>query len=452
MVNANAKMAIGSYNTNELSLGINGKAKAMSYNVNLSRSFTKGISEAEGENFMRDGFERYFGSAELNFDLTEDLTLSPFLNYSNYEGDYDAGAFADADNSYEADMVNTGLRFNYKNDRFELKGAGTLTDTERKFTDGFGVFNPRATLWNSDIYGVYSFTDNVRLLSGFNYQDLSFELDGIDEGSDILSTYATLYLGTGAGLNTELGLRLNEHSEYGSNWSFNISPVYNLNEELKLLTSLSSGFKAPTLNELFGPFGANPDLEPQTSLTFDAGLEYRSSENGLSAGVNYFIRTVEQLISYDSSVGYVNINEQNDSGLEVTGSYTWPDTRVNLYYNYLDGAITREGEEFDNLIRRPDHSFGWGIQQNIGSDLIVDLNGKYIGEREDLFFNMSTFQNETVELDPYVLLNISLNYDLPEINSNLFVSLNNLLDASYQEVYGFNTPGVNFKAGVRLDL
>ena len=451
-VNANAKMAIGSYNTNELSLGVNGTTIAGSYNVNLSRSFTEGISEAEGDDFNKDGYERYFGSAELNFNFMDGFTLSPFLNYSNYQGDYDAGAFADAENSYEADLINTGLRFRYNSNKLEVKGAATLTDTERKFTDDFGVFNPQATLWNNDLYGVYSFSEDVRLLSGLNYQDLSFELNGIDEGSNIISPYVTLYLGTDFGLNTELGVRLNEHSEYGSNWNFNISPVYNISEGLKFLTSLSSGFKAPTLNELFGPFGANPDLEPQTSLTFDAGLEYRSSSTGLSAGVNYFIRSIEQLISYDSSVGYVNVNEQNDSGLEVTGSYTWPDTRITIYYNYLDGAITREGEEFDNLIRRPDHSFGWGIEQNIGSDLLMDLNGKFIGEREDLFFNMSTFQNETVELESYVLLNLSINYDLPNFNARFFTSLNNILDANYQEVYGFNTPGINFKAGISLDI
>jgi len=451
-VNANAKMAIGSYNTNELSLGVNGTTIAGSYNVNLSRSFTEGISEAEGDDFNKDGYERYFGSAELNFNFMDGFTLSPFLNYSNYQGDYDAGAFADAENSYEADLINTGLRFRYNSNKLEVKGAATLTDTERKFTDDFGVFNPQATLWNNDLYGVYSFSEDVRLLSGLNYQDLSFELNGIDEGSNIISPYVTLYLGTDFGLNTELGMRLNEHSEYGSNWNFNVSPVYNISEDLKFLTSLSSGFKAPTLNELFGPFGANPGLEPQTSLTFDAGLEYRSSSTGLSAGVNYFIRTIEQLITYDSSVGYINVNEQNDSGLEVTGSYTWPDTRITIYYNYLDGAITREGEEFDNLIRRPDHSFGWGIEQNIGSDLLMDLNGKFIGEREDLFFNMSTFQNETVELESYVLLNLSINYDLPNFNARFFTSLNNILDANYQEVYGFNTPGINFKAGISLDI
>jgi len=451
-VNANAKMAIGSYNTNELSLGVNGTTIAGSYNVNLSRSFTEGISEAEGDDFNKDGYERYFGSAELNFNFMDGFTLSPFLNYSNYQGDYDAGAFADAENSYEADLINTGLRFRYNSNKLEVKGAATLTDTERKFTDDFGVFNPQATLWNNDLYGVYSFSEDVRLLSGLNYQDLSFELNGIDEGSNIISPYVTLYLGTDFGLNTELGMRLNEHSEYGSNWNFNVSPVYNISEDLKFLTSLSSGFKAPTLNELFGPFGANPGLEPQTSLTFDAGLEYRSSSTGLSAGVNYFIRSIEQLISYDSSVGYVNVNEQNDLGLEVTGSYTWPDTRVTIFYNYLDGAITREGEEFDNLIRRPDHSFGWGIEQNIGSDLLMDLNGKFIGEREDLFFNMSTFQNETVELESYVLLNLSINYDLPNFNARFFTSLNNILDANYQEVYGFNTPGINFKAGISLDI
>jgi vitamin B12 transporter len=82
----------------------------------------------------------------------------------------------------------------------------------------------------------------------------------------------------------------------------------------------------------------------------------------------------------------------------------------------------------------------------------MDLNGKFIGEREDLFFNMSTFQNETVELESYVLLNLSINYDLPNFNARFFTSLNNILDANYQEVYGFNTPGINFKAGISLDI
>lgn len=451
--NVNGKAAYGSFNTNELALGVNGRTDLLDYSVNLTRKFTEGISEAkpaDGEDFNNDGFTRNAINTQFSINPLEGLEITPFLNYSVYDGDYDNGAFADGDNRYEADLLNTGARIKYNVGDFEIREAATLTQTERKFTDGFGVFNPKASLFNSDLYGTYNGLDKVRFLAGFNLQNLNFELDGNDEGTQIISPYVTAYLRSGFGLNGEVGLRLNSHSEYGSNWTFNVAPVYNVTDQVKLLASVSSGFKAPTLNELFGPFGANTDLKPQESVTFDGGVEFRSEDARFSASAIYFQRTIDNLITYSGTVGYINVNEQNDSGIEVSAGYSFQDTQLELFYNYLDGAITQNGEETDNLIRRPDHNVGFTVNRQFGEDLTLNLNGQYVGERDDLYFNTDTFTTEQVELESYVLLNTNLQYRMLEDQLTAFLSVNNLLNSEYSEVYGFNTPGIHFKGGVKF--
>ncbi|MDR9418190.1 TonB-dependent receptor domain-containing protein [Gracilimonas sp.] len=452
--NLYAKAAYGSFNTNELSLGANGNAGIASYKVNVSRDFTEGISEAEstdGPEFGKDGYERIYTSAEIGIEPLRNFNITPFVNYSTYDGDYDDGAFADANNSYEASLLNTGARFQFTSGHFNIKEAVTFTQTERKFTDQYGVFNPKASLLNSDLHATYNRFNSVRFLAGFSYQNLGFELDGIDESTSLVSPYLTVYLKSNVGLNAELGLRVNNHSEYGSNWTFNVAPVFNVNEEIKLLASVSSGFKAPTLNELFGPFGSNISLEPQKSLTFDGGIEYRHSASGFKGSVIYFKRQIEDLISYDSNLGYININEQDDYGVEVQAEYNWAGSRAEVFYNFLEGAITQNGEETDNLIRRPDHAFGVNLFRQLTSNWSLKLHGKYVGERKDLYFNMNTFTNESVTLDSYVLINIGSAYTLLNGSLTLFTDIENLLDADYTEVYGFNTPGIHFKGGIRLN-
>lgn len=451
--NVAGKASYGSFNTNDISLGANGKAGIIGYSVNLSREFTEGISEAEpGDNtdFNKDGFERRAVNSKLSVTPAKGFTITPFLNYSEYDGDYDNGAFADGENKYEASLLNTGAQLRYQSGNFEIREAATFTQTERKFTDDFGVFNPEASLFNSDLFATYTAFEYLRLLAGFNFQNLSFELENTNESSHIISPYMTAYLESGFGLNGELGLRLNNHSEYGSNWTFNIAPVYNVNEQMKFLASLSSGFKAPTLNELFGPFGANTDLKPQRSLTFDAGVEFRTFDSRLSTSVIYFKRTIDNLISYDAGIGYINVNEQNDSGVEVSAKYTLPKTRVEIFYNFLDGAITENGEEIQNLIRRPDHNFGAVLSQSFMEDLAINLSGQFIGERKDLYFNTDTFTNDEVTLDNYLLIDLHAQYKMLGEKLMIFASVNNLLNADYTEVYGFNTRGINFKGGVKF--
>ena len=66
--------------------------------------------------------------------------------------------------------------------------------------------------------------------------------------------------------NLELGGRYNNHNKYGSNFTYSFNPSYLINGNVKIFANLSSGFRAPSISELFGPFGANPNLKPEKSL------------------------------------------------------------------------------------------------------------------------------------------------------------------------------------------
>jgi len=56
-----------------------------------------------------------------------------------------------------------------------------------------------------------------------------------------------------------------------------------------------------------------------------------------------------------------------------------------------------------------------------------------------------------VDLDDYTLVNLNAALNATE-NLDCYVRLENLLDEDYEEVYGFQTPGLGAHLGVRYNF
>jgi len=449
------RTSFGSYNDQNYELGISGTLSGVGYSINGSIRDIEGISDAAKQAkstlFDNDGFSQNSFSATFDIPLINGLSFQPIVNGSNFEGKYDNGAFTDADNTFKSTFLNFGSKFQFDENDYSFKGVVTYTETEREFIDAFGSFNPSAQLLNADIFGYYNFEGGHRLLAGFNHQKLDYQLGGLDAGNSIFSPYVSTFLTSDIGLIAELGFRVNQHSEFGSNITYNLAPVFNVNESVKMLISYSTGFKSPTLNELFGPFGSNPLLKPQKSATFDIGGKLYLFDDQLQVQATYFARDVEDLILYAGfETGYVNSEEQNDKGVELMIEWLNPIFELSTFYNYLDGSrITDTGSD-DNLLRRPRHNIGFTANKNLKTDLSISISGEYIGERTDLFFNPTTFVSTNVQLEAYMLINATINYSFKRFN--VFVNLKNLLNVDYFEVYGYSTPGSNYRAGIQFDI
>lgn len=466
-ISGTARLSYGAYNTFNGSVGVQGSAlPSLRYSLHYNRESSDGFSAAEdpdgtGE-FEADGYELDSFYGRFDWDLTSNLTITPFLNYSNNEGEYDDGAFMDADNRFELRMFNPGVQAVYSDGPLRINGGYNFTRTNRSFVTAFSENEFEADFHNADLFANYEITPNLLVLAGVNAQDFSIP-GGIDDAgsrdAQILSPYATLYLRNLNGFSAEIGYRLNSHSEYGVNATYSIAPSYDVNESLRFFGSITTGFKAPTLDELFGPFGPNPDLDPQRSFYMNFGTELYLLDNSLKFSANFFTRDIDDLIVFTFDPGYINRDRQEDYGVELSADWI-VSNRLSLggWYNYLDGEITTlddAGEEtsFNNLIRRPTHSIGLRAGVQITDRLYAAVDGEFNGERTDLFFDpANNFAEEEVTLDRYTLVNLYASYSIPAYNLSLFADVKNLFNSDFTEVYGFNTTGIALNGGVRFSF
>lgn len=459
-------LSYGAFNTLKGSAAISGTLNnALRYHVSYNRESSDGFSSAKspvgGDEFGDDGYRMNSVFSRVEILVGDSFTFTPFLNYSENNGDYDDGAFLDAENSYELEMLNPGVRTEFTRDDLRVRADYGYTRTTRLFVSQFGENQFEGRFHDADIYADYRIGDHTVLLTGFNIQDYAIptgESGETEREARIASPYATFYLKDLKGLNAELGYRLNSHSEYGTNSTFSAAPSYFLTDKIKLNASIATGFKVPTPDELFGPFGANADLEPQRSLYMTIGLEGYLMQSTLKAGIQYYTRRIDDLIIYTFDQGYINRDRQDDSGLELTAGLRFGSmVSAGIWYNFTEGEITQRTDSgevtISNLIRRPEHSFGLNTTIQLMDNLAVRLDGEWNGERSDLYFNpANNFAQEDVTLDSYTIVNLYTEYTISQHGVTVFGDVKNLFNSDFTEVYGFNATGIAVKGGVRVRI
>lgn len=457
-------IAGGSYRTFKADMGINGSAEGSSYNVGFVHYKTDGFSEAtdttSGKSFDKDGMMRNSFNADFSTRLAKGLTLSPYFRYTHFDGGYDGGAFTDGDNKYEAQILTTGTQVQYQFVKGGLTAFYNYDDVDRSFTDAYGVYPYKGNKNALELYGHYFFTPHIQLLAGIHYNKQKV----IDESaspknprSELTSPYLSFFLRNLGGFNLEAGARYNAHSAYGNNYTYSINPSYTLGNKLKLFANYATAFKAPSLQSLYGPFGANADLSPETSSTLEAGVQTTLMTGVLDARAVFFKRGIDNVIVYGPSFQLINLNKQKDGGFEFEPTiYINKQLTLKLMYAFVNGEVTTENNGKDstyaNLIRRPKHSFGANIGWQVTPQFYLSTQISNYGKRNDLYFDMTTYSQQSTVLHAYTLWNAYASYELAKERIKLYVDVKNIANAKYAEVYGYSTLGFTLNGGVRIKL
>jgi vitamin B12 transporter len=253
----------------------------------------------------------------------------------------------------------------------------------------------------------------------------------------LASPYVSLFIRKLSGFSAEIGGRYNHHSTYGNNFTYSFNPSYLLKSNVKIFFNASSGFKAPSLQQLYGQFGANVDLKPETSNSIEGGAQYATKNADFR--IVAFQRKIKDVIFYSSSYVYVNLNEQNDKGIDVEASFSLNKKfKLKMFYSYVDGFVISNGTETNNLYRIPKNTFGINAAYSVLPGLALSLNYKYTGQRNDLFFNTNTFTNDEVNLASYHLLDFYGEYSFRKGRYKVFIDLKKILNQDYYEVYGYS--------------
>jgi len=449
----NANLAYGSWHTTETGISANGTTGRFQYNVGMQLSATDGLSEAfdhnDSNNFDSDGLTKQVISANIKYDISDKLSISPSVQVSTFDGDYDAGAFTDGTDTYESDLTNIGVRFVYDDDVFKLNAAFNNIEADRTFFTEFGDFIFNGTAQNADIFATYK-KGNISLIGGIHYQAASIKDENtieVNPSWNIFSPY-TNFIYSKNEYQLEAGLRFNSHSDFGSNINYSITPSISLYDDVKLFASYATAFKAPALYELYGAFGANPNLDPQTSATFELGTKYYFNKG--SVALTYFNRTVNDVILFTSM--YENFAQQKDQGLEFSFAANLSEGfNVQVSYTYLDGFSDDGTIVTDNLFKRPASQVGFNIDYDLNDKVSFRLINQFYSDRKDLFFDFNTFSSSVVELKSYLRTDVSFQSEVSK-KATVFLHLNNLWDNDYFETYGFTVPGINARIGGTLRL
>src|SRR5690606_28524016 len=105
---------------------------------------TAGISEAQdttsGQTFDKDGFTRNAFLADFDKQIARGLHLKPYFRYTHFTGDYDGGAFTDADSKYEAQLLTAGTQLQYSFANGSIHAYYNYDEVNRNFKDTYGEY------------------------------------------------------------------------------------------------------------------------------------------------------------------------------------------------------------------------------------------------------------------------------------------------------------------------
>lgn len=245
---------------------------------------------------------------------------------------------------------------------------------------------------------------------------------------------------------TTLGARQDDYSQAGLADTYRATTLYRLpGTETGLRGSIGTGFKAPTLFQLFDPFSGNAALSPENSKGWDCGVEQPLFDGDLVLSVTYFRNDFRNLIDFDpATFQFFNIAEARALGIEYgTLIVLDPDTTLTLSYTQLR---TRDLTTGLPLLRRPQDKAGLVVRRRVWDRRgTVTVSGFYVGDRDDRF----GFPSQQVVLKDYFLLNLAATFDLTR-HVQLFGRVDNTLNQRYEEVYGFGVPRISAYAGAAV--
>ncbi len=249
-----------------------------------------------------------------------------------------------------------------------------------------------------------------------------------------------------------VGGRLDANSQFGTHATYRAGLVYRI-DQFRVRLSGGTGFKEPTFFENFahGFVTGNPDLKPERSQSWEAGVERGA------VTLTYFNQRFRDLIEYDPGPppgvpNYYNVGDAIADGIEANGgTNVGHHVALSLSYTYLHTRVEKSGSSNPNglfvpgkpLVRRPAHTVAPQVVVTLGARARVIVGGRWVGKRDDV-------GAQRVTLPPYTRVNLSGEYTVGSFV--LSGSLENAFNDQAQEINGFRPLGRTVLLGVRVAL
>jgi vitamin B12 transporter len=462
----NALAEAGSFDTFNQAVGVSGSLDQFHYAANVEH-FHAGETPvtplyllAPGERRIDDYDDDLTASTKLGYDIIEGLDVGLVARYTTTHLRFTGDDFVDyypliyPDTSQSEDdarqiytratihSVTFGGAFEqtlgvaYSN----LKSSDLSPDDPRSDNAGERV--------KADWQGTIRLAADEKLIIGAEHQHDEISLP-IAADTNIDSGFAELQSGIGSSFFNTASVRFDDNDRFGSKTTFRLAPAYLIEESgTKLKASVGTGFKAPTLDELFENFPAffffaNPDLRPESSIGWDAGFE-QAADKTLRFGATYFHNYIKNLITDNADfTSYTNVGRAVTDGVESFLAYqALENLNIRLDYTYTQATDEVLHEE---LLRRPKHkadlNLAYQATQRLNFDVTVLGTGSWIDGNRD-------FTIARLTAPGFVTANLAGSFDLTQ-HFAVYARVENLFNHHYEEPIGYLQPTLGAYAGLK---
>jgi len=485
-LSASLNMEAGSFDTTNT--GFNVASKNDRFHIKFGTQYI----DSKGNNISRygnekDGYRNLTHQLIGGVSVTDSLQFNLVIKQTDATNEYDeidflsSGLPVDGDLETESEQLYGKLeaRWHLFDDRWEHRLSYNLVDTDNQNFNS-GIIDSSANGKRQSA----NYQTSISFDAGISEQILTFAYDhekeeysqrgqsfgsGFDPNKDLETTTDSVVVEYRLDLWNQLHLsasaRNDNNDEFDDATTYRLTSSYSLdNKSTRLHAAYGTGVKNPTFTERFGYFDGflgNPDLQPEESNGWEAGIEQKFFENRLDVDLTYFDETLEDEINgfvFDPATFLftsANMNGESErSGYEITANYRVND---NLYWQ---GSYTSlDAEEPDYVsgthleeVRRPSDSASMSINYTFADEKAnVYLSATYTGDQLDNYFPPYPLEAERVTLDSFTLVNLSGSYQFSD-SLTVFARIENLLDENYEEIYGFSSQGQGAYAGIRYNF
>jgi vitamin B12 transporter len=479
--NAKASLSGGNYGAYNGNAQLYGKlAGRMTYAIRYNHDQTNGFPAAHDSShgagpvpFVNDGYRGDLAAGNLAWNPVSPLTIKGFFQYSDYTAGIDAGAFSPAvDYTSASKNLMAGGGFVFKLPATTITGNYLYNSSNRHlledsvFGQSYYTDHYRGTSQFVEVFASTSLGGGFTLLNGADYRYSAMNENGDAGGYPLAfkdtsvsqnSIYSSLLYSATCGIGIEAGGRLNTDSRYGSKYTYTVNPVWLIDRNWKLYGSIASAFKAPTLYQLYSPYG-DPALLPEKSTSYEGGIQFDNTTFNTRA--TYFHRQTKNGIDYNYFTNlYYNFNTEKGNGLEweetlrlsavwtLSANYTWlaMKERTESHVSHADTA-------YGYALRVPANTANVTLGARPVRGLFISLSGHYESRRYDIGGYDASFNPlPDVALDPFLILNGYAEYRVFGC-LKLFAEGRNLLNKKFYTIYGFNSIPAMFTAGATVEF
>jgi vitamin B12 transporter len=439
----------GSFYTVKLGGNVSGGTDRLNYRISSTWFDTDGIPIAR-DGSVPNGYTNRSVSARLGANPTDYSSIELNFRYANDRTELD---------NYEFGVGPVDTRdYIQKRENYLLALTGRIFPWEKYeqsislsvFHDDLRATDPVTTYNNYRIRNTTEIIDwqhilhlkPLTLTCGLTFRDEAAHNedtfnDSINNWAGYLNAKVELLDDT---LILNAGVRDDAHSMFGNAVTFRTGLLYHIRPVgMRFKANVGTGFRAPSLNELYYPFYGNPGLQPEKSTGYDIGLEKDLFDKKLVLGATWFWQRYHNLIQTNFYTYMAdNIGNALTEGVELKATAQVLDNlKLNAAYTWLE-AVNKDTGAF--LTLRPRHKFTSTVDYTI-ANLNVIGEYQYVYRRHDNSLDR--------DMGGYSLVNLKGTYTVLK-NLALYVRIDNLFDKKYEEAAGYGTPGLSAFGGVKV--